>query len=120
MFTSNTTMNLAKGQGLQEIKGQKVPGQNQEDNKEIVFIFYFLDIGCFRVWYDLCLPMHLAKGQGLQGTKGQKVLGQNQEDNEKRNWFFFATLLLLLNSDIEIFYLNDCVRIFSSFKTFLC
>jgi hypothetical protein len=33
-FTSNTPMNLAKGQGLQGIKGQKVPGQNQEDNEK--------------------------------------------------------------------------------------
>jgi len=34
MFTFNTPMNLAKGQGLQGTKGQKVPGQNREDNEK--------------------------------------------------------------------------------------
>ena len=41
MFTFNTPMNLAKGQGLQGTKGQKVLGQNQEDNEKRNW-FYFL------------------------------------------------------------------------------
>jgi hypothetical protein len=32
--TFNTPMNQAKGQGLQGTKGQKVQGQNQEDNEK--------------------------------------------------------------------------------------